>query len=67
MTRLRIGMKIKKLREKRGWTQELLAEKAGLTRVTVARVEAGMRKNPDLSTRQKLAKALGVSITELLD
>lgn len=60
-------MKIKKLREKRGWTQQQLADESGLSLVTIGRIEAGMRKNPDLDTRKKLAKALGVEITELLD
>ena len=60
-------MKIKRLREEKGLTQDQLAKKAGLHRVTVAQIEADMRKNPDLSTRKKLAKALGVPITELLD
>lgn len=62
-----ISSKVKQLRNKRGWTQEELAKKAGISRVSVARIEAGMRKNPDLSTRQKLAKAFKVSIMELLN
>jgi transcriptional regulator with XRE-family HTH domain len=45
----------------------MLAKKAGVSLVTVGRIEAGMRKNPDLSTRKKLSKALGVDIKELLD
>ncbi len=67
MPKLKIGMKIKRLRKKQGLTQEQLAKKAGLHLVTVGRIESGMRKNPDLLTRKKLAKALGVDITELLD
>lgn len=66
MTQKSLGMKIKQLRMRRGWTQEELARKAKLSLVSVGRVECGMRKNPDLSTRKKLAKALGVSITDLL-
>lgn len=62
-----IGAKIKRLRVKRGLTQEQLAKRAGVIRVTIARIEAGMRKTPALSTRKKLAKALDVPITELLD
>jgi transcriptional regulator with XRE-family HTH domain len=65
MAKLRIGMKIKRLREKRGLTQELLAKKAGLQRVSVGKIEAGMR-SPTLESRKMLAKALGVKITELL-
>jgi len=62
----RIGDKIKHLRKQRGWTQWQLAKKAGLHKVSVATIEVGMR-NPTLQTRKKLAKALGVNITELLD
>lgn len=62
-----IRMKLRKLREARGWTQEQLAGKAGLHRVSITQIEIGRRKNPDLDTRKKLAKALGVEITELLD
>ena len=63
----KIGVKIKRLREKRGWTQEALAKKAGVNLVTVGRIEAEMRKTPTLETRKKLARALGVSIVELLE
>lgn len=67
MKKQAMAIKIKKLREKKGWTQEQLAEKAGLALVTIGRIEAGMRKNPDLDTRKKIAKALKVPITDLLD
>ena len=67
MTMSKIGAKIKRLREGRGWTQGELAKKAGLHIVSIGQIEAGMRQNPALLTRKKLAKALGVDITELLD
>lgn len=63
----KIGAKIKRLREKQGWTQKQLAGKAGMTREGIAQIEVGMRKTPTLETRKKLAKALEVPITELLD
>ena len=62
-----IGKTVRRLREKRGWTQEQLARKTGLNRVSIAYIEVGLRKAPTISTRKKLAKALGVSITELLE
>lgn len=67
MAKNKIAMKIKKLREKRKWTQQQLANESGLSLVTIGRIEAGMRKNPDLDTRKKLAKALNIELTELLD
>jgi transcriptional regulator with XRE-family HTH domain len=67
MATISIAMKVQRLRTKHGWTQAQLAKKARVHRVTIGRIEAGMRKDPDLLTRKKLAKALGVPITELLD
>lgn len=61
-----IGKKVKRLRGGKGWSQARLSQKSGVSRVTIARVEVGMT-NPDLLTRKKLAKALGVGILELLD
>ncbi len=48
-------------------TQDQLARKTGLHITTIGKIEAGMQNNPELGTRKKLAKALGVPITELLD
>jgi transcriptional regulator with XRE-family HTH domain len=58
-------MKVRKLRQARGMTQGQLAEKTGVTREYIARLEAG-RYDPSLSTIEKLAKALKVKPTELL-
>lgn len=67
MLKSRIGMRIKKLREQKGWTQDRLAKKAGLHRVGLAKIESGDRPNPGILTVKKLARALGVEIAELLD
>ena len=58
--------KIKRLRKKLGLSQEELAKRADLHWTTIGKIEAGMRV-PELSTRKKLAKALNIDITELLD
>jgi transcriptional regulator with XRE-family HTH domain len=52
------------MREKRGITQERLAQDAGLTTGTVSLVERG-RSNPAWGTVKALANALNVSIGEL--
>ena len=62
-----LGKKLRQLRKLAGLTQEKLARRAGLVPTYVARIEAGTVKSPRIETRRKLAKALGVSITELLD
>ena len=59
-------MKLKKLRESRGLTQEALAQKARISRAYLARLEMG-RHDPHLSRLRKLAKALRVKISELVD
>jgi transcriptional regulator with XRE-family HTH domain len=59
-------MKLKKLRESKGLTQEGLAEKAGISRAYLARLEMG-RHDPHLSRLRKLARVLGVKISELVD
>jgi len=54
-------------REATGLTREQLAKKAKVTTAYVSMMEAGKRKNPSLAILQRLAKALGVSVSELLD
>jgi len=46
-------------------TQEKLAARAGISRGYLARLETA-RQDPRLSTLEKLAKALKVSVAELL-
>ena len=58
-------MRLKALRTQRGWTQPVLAKKAGVSAGYLARLET-CRHDPKLSTLVKLAKALGVPVTELL-
>jgi len=62
----RFAMKLKKLRESRGFTQEELAKKVGISRAYLARLEMG-RHDPHLSRLRKLAKALKVKVTDLVE
>ncbi len=57
---------LKTLREGKSMTQVDLAKKAKLTQPYLAELEAGKKKNPSLAVLQRLAKALGVPVTELL-
>jgi transcriptional regulator with XRE-family HTH domain len=66
MSLKRLGMTLKRLREKRGFTQAALASRADLHRVYVAQIEA-QTKVPSLAALERLAKALGVPVTKLLD
>jgi transcriptional regulator with XRE-family HTH domain len=60
-----LAMRLKRLRAERGMTQEQLARKARVSLGYVARLEIG-RHDPKLSTLRRLARALGVPVTELL-
>ena len=61
----RLAMRLKQLRKQRGLTQAQLAKKMGLSHGYLARLEIGMH-DPPLSTLAKLAKALRVSVAELV-
>jgi transcriptional regulator with XRE-family HTH domain len=54
-------------REAAKMTQEELARRAKLSRGDLAKLEAGHSKNPSLLVLGRLAKALGVPVTELLE
>ena len=58
---------IRQLRAQKDMTQEELAKAAKVTRSYVAVLEAGHRKNPSLAILKRLAKALGVPVTALLE
>jgi transcriptional regulator with XRE-family HTH domain len=59
-----IGPRIRQLRIARGLTVAALAEKAGLSRGYVSKVE-NSKTSPPVSTLMTLAKALGVNISEV--
>ena len=65
MTPAKVAMRLRQFRRQRGLTQQALAEKARLSLGYVARLEIG-RHDPKLSTLAKIAKALGMTVSELL-
>ncbi|MDR3723870.1 MAG: helix-turn-helix transcriptional regulator [Terracidiphilus sp.] len=62
--KFRFGSRLRQFREERGYSQEKLAERAGLHRNYVGGVERGER-NVALENIVKLPKALSVSPREL--
>ena len=61
-----ISENIKKMRAKLGLTQDDLAKKADIKYTTLIKVESGAVNKPSVQTMAKIAKALGVSIEDLL-
>ncbi|MBI4560550.1 MAG: helix-turn-helix transcriptional regulator [Candidatus Rokubacteria bacterium] len=65
MTTKRFAMRLKRLRAERKLSQAAMAEKSGVSREYIARLETG-KQDPTLGTLQKLAKALKVKLPDLL-
>lgn len=61
-----IGENIKKRRAKLELSQEDFAQKSGVKYTTLTKIETGVIKTPSVVIMGKIAKALGVSIEELL-
>ena len=61
-----IGDRIKKLIKEKEMTQEELARKADIPYTTLLKIIGGNVDNPTVRTIQILAKALEVSVDELL-
>ena len=57
---------IKALRERKGLSQKALADRIGVSDAYITMLETGKRANPSLKILKKLAKALGVPVTEVL-
>lgn len=60
-----VGAAIRKLREAKGITQEELAGAAGMMRSNISRIEAAKHR-PTLETMERIAKALKVSVADLI-
>lgn len=61
-----LGRRVRQLRETKGWTQEMLAERANVDRSYIAGIESGLR-NPSIKAVSKLARGFGTSLSNLLD
>lgn len=61
-----LGWRVRQLREAKGWTQEILAGRAGLDRSYVAGIEAGLR-NPSTKALAKIARALRIELSVLFE
>ena len=64
--RQRLAANMKRLRKERGWSQEALADEAGLDRTYISGIERKV-KNPTITVVNRVARALNCSLGELLE
>lgn len=61
----KLGQNVKKIRNKKGMSQGDISRKLNMDRGYISSIENG-RRNPTLTTIEKIASALGVDINELI-
>lgn len=59
------GLAVRISRERLGWSQTDLSQKSGIDRGYISRLETGS-SDPGLRVQQRLAEALGLTLTELV-
>jgi transcriptional regulator with XRE-family HTH domain len=62
-----VGERLRLIRTSKGWSQDYVARRAGVTPLTVSRIEIGKRRRPHFTTLVKIAKALDVEPDDLYD
>jgi len=62
----KLGIKIKALRQKAKLSQDELARKSDVAYTTLTKIETGVIKSPSVFVVEKIAKALGTSIEDLI-
>lgn len=58
-----ISTKLKELREKVGWSQNKLAQEAGISQSFINQIEAG-QKQPSYEVLNNICSALGITLSE---
>jgi transcriptional regulator with XRE-family HTH domain len=61
----RLGERVRAIRRERGWTLEVLAQRSGVSRAMISKLERG-EKNPTLVVAAKVAEGLGMNLSELV-
>ncbi|MBL7150173.1 MAG: helix-turn-helix transcriptional regulator [Candidatus Pacebacteria bacterium] len=61
-----IGKNIRHYRKKLGLSQDKLSKLAEVAYNTVVKIESGENPNPTIDTLTKIAKALGISVDDLI-
>lgn len=60
-----MGYRIKEVRESKGMTQEELAVKSGISRVTISGLENGIERATTTKTLVKIAQALDTTVDKI--
>jgi transcriptional regulator with XRE-family HTH domain len=60
-----VAFNVRSMRERAGWSQEAMADAAGLHRTYIGAIERA-EKNLTLSTLERVAQVLGVKVFDLL-
>jgi len=63
---VKLGQRIRAIREERGLTQQAVARSAGIATDMVSRLENGHYTSPGLRTLLRIAEGMGVSLGALL-
>jgi putative hydrolase of the HAD superfamily len=61
-----LGAHLQEVRRQKGFTQQTLCQRAGLSYSTLAKIERGAIKAPSIFTIQRISEVLGVTLDELL-
>jgi transcriptional regulator with XRE-family HTH domain len=61
-----LGLEIQRCRIEKGWSQEYLAEVAGLHRTYISQLERGL-KSPTVRVLSQISTAFGLRMSELLE
>ena len=61
-----IAKNIKRLRKQRSLSQDKLPKLADISHNTIIKIESGAIQSPTMDTAQKIAKAFGVSLDDLM-
>ena len=61
-----MGLRLRQMREKKGLSLRELADRAGVNWTAINRIELG-KATPRFTTLEKLAKALGISVRDLIE
>ena len=62
-----LAKNMERLRKQKGLSQERLARLVDVANNTIIKMESGENKNPTLETLRKVAKALDISVDELIN